>query len=179
MEEILASISRIIADDKKPAEAIPRPAGDQKTEVLELTEVVEEDGTIRRITPKAPAVPDRAEPAIPERIEPAPPRLTAAEPVPPAAGPKRDPGVRDHVLSAAAAGAAAAALGRLATSSAAGERSEDAEPQPAGSGHALEDIVRDALRPLLRSWLDAHLPALAERLAREEIARVLQEAGLR
>jgi cell pole-organizing protein PopZ len=177
MEEILASITRIIADDKQPGEATPRPAGEQKNEVLELTEAVEEDGTVRRITPKAPAVPERVEPTLAERIEPAPPRLTAADPIPPAAEPKLDPGVRDHVLSAAAAGAAAAALGRLATMPPAGNRSE--EPERAASGHALEDIVRDALRPLLRSWLDAHLPALAEKLAREEIARVLQEAGLR
>ncbi|MGH7100366.1 MAG: DUF2497 domain-containing protein, partial [Stellaceae bacterium] len=91
--------------------------------------------------------------------------------------PKLDPGVRDHVLSAAAAGAAVAALGRLAATPPPGNRPE--EPERGGSGNALEDLVRDALRPLLRSWLDANLPALAEKLAREEIARILREAGLR
>jgi len=32
---------------------------------------------------------------------------------------------------------------------------------------------------MLQSWLDEHLPAIVERLVREEIARVVDEAGLR
>jgi len=35
------------------------------------------------------------------------------------------------------------------------------------------------LRPLLQDWLDGHLPAIVERLVREEIARVVGEARLR
>lgn len=190
MEEILASISRIIADDKTPGEAAAHPAGEPKSEVLELTEAVAEDGSVRRITPRAPDAVERAEPsagteriapAFAGRVEPAPPRLAAPDPGAPAPeprlDPKLDPGVREQVLSAAAAGAAAAALGRLAATPPAGGR--PAEPERSTGGQTIEDIVRDALRPLLRSWLDAHLPALAERLAREEIARILHEAGLR
>ncbi|HJU18367.1 MAG TPA: DUF2497 domain-containing protein, partial [Stellaceae bacterium] len=93
---------------------------------------------------------------------------------PPQSEPTIDPAVRDHVLSAAAAGAAAAAFGRLAATPRAPEEEERRE-----GGNTLEAIVRDALRPLLRSWLNEHLPELAERLAREEVARVLQRAGLR
>ena len=85
--------------------------------------------------------------------------------------------MRDHVLSAATAGAAAAALGRLAAMPRTGGSPED--QGHAEGAHTIEGIVRDVLRPLLRSWLDEHLPALAEKLAREEIARVLHEAGLR
>src|SRR5215471_13116329 len=50
MEEIIASISRIITEDKRPIE--PRsPASDEKPGILELTEVVNEDGSVRRVTP--------------------------------------------------------------------------------------------------------------------------------
>jgi cell pole-organizing protein PopZ len=36
----------------------------------------------------------------------------------------------------------------------------------------LEDLVREMLRPLLKSWLDDNLPSLVERLVRAEIERV-------
>ncbi|MBE7211177.1 MAG: DUF2497 domain-containing protein [Gluconacetobacter diazotrophicus] len=39
-------------------------------------------------------------------------------------------------------------------------------------GPTLEDIVRDELRGQLKSWLDANLPALVERLVRFEIERL-------
>ena len=44
------------------------------------------------------------------------------------------------------------------------------------SGPTLEDMVRDELRPLLKSWLDAELPALVERVVRQEIERVVARA---
>lgn len=36
----------------------------------------------------------------------------------------------------------------------------------------LEDIVKEMMRPMLKSWLDDNLPPLVERLVREEIERV-------
>jgi hypothetical protein len=45
------------------------------------------------------------------------------------------------------------------------------------SGPALEDIVREELRPLLKAWLDANLPPLVERLVRAEIERVVGRAA--
>ncbi|WP_436642122.1 PopZ family protein [Microbaculum sp. FT89] len=36
----------------------------------------------------------------------------------------------------------------------------------------LEDLVGDMLRPMLKDWLDDNLPALVEKLVREEIERV-------
>ena len=36
----------------------------------------------------------------------------------------------------------------------------------------LEDLVRDMLKPMLKEWLDAHLPDMVERLVRAEIERV-------
>lgn len=41
----------------------------------------------------------------------------------------------------------------------------------------LDDTVERVLRPLLAHWLDAHLPALVERLVREEIARIAGPRG--
>jgi cell pole-organizing protein PopZ len=36
----------------------------------------------------------------------------------------------------------------------------------------LEDIVREMLRPMLKAWLDDNLPPLVERMVRDEIERV-------
>jgi cell pole-organizing protein PopZ len=38
--------------------------------------------------------------------------------------------------------------------------------------HTLEDIVREMLKPMLKSWLDDNLPPLVERLVAAEIQRV-------
>lgn len=40
------------------------------------------------------------------------------------------------------------------------------------SSLTLEDIVRSELKPLLRAWLDQHLPTVIDRLVREELERV-------
>jgi uncharacterized protein len=40
------------------------------------------------------------------------------------------------------------------------------------NARTLEDLVREMLRPLLKSWLDDNLPTLVERLVRAEIERV-------
>ena len=36
----------------------------------------------------------------------------------------------------------------------------------------LDDVVRETLRPMLKSWLDEHLPSLVERMVEAEIERV-------
>jgi cell pole-organizing protein PopZ len=40
------------------------------------------------------------------------------------------------------------------------------------NAQTLEDLVREMLRPLLKTWLDDNLPGLVERLVRSEIERV-------
>ena len=42
----------------------------------------------------------------------------------------------------------------------------------ASNTRSMEDVVTDALRPMLKSWLDENLPELVERLVRAEIERV-------
>jgi uncharacterized protein len=40
------------------------------------------------------------------------------------------------------------------------------------NARTLEDLVREMLRPMLKSWLDDNLPSLVERIVRAEIERV-------
>jgi uncharacterized protein len=40
------------------------------------------------------------------------------------------------------------------------------------NGRTLEDLVRELLRPMLKTWLDDNLPNMVERLVRAEIERV-------
>ena len=40
------------------------------------------------------------------------------------------------------------------------------------NARTLEDLVREMLRPMLKSWLDDNLPGLVERIVRAEIERV-------
>ena len=41
----------------------------------------------------------------------------------------------------------------------------------------LEALILERLDPLLDDWISRHLPALAERLVREEIRRLMDKAG--
>lgn len=48
---------------------------------------------------------------------------------------------------------------------------------PAGSRKepTLEDLLRDEMRPLIKEWLDRHLPALVERLLQAELERLIAD----
>jgi cell pole-organizing protein PopZ len=45
------------------------------------------------------------------------------------------------------------------------------------NGQTIEGLVREMLRPMLKSWLDDNLPGLVERLVRAEIERVSRGRG--
>ena len=62
--------------------------------------------------------------------------------------------------------AAAASRERLAALSALRQRE-----MPADTG-ALEAVVREMLKPMLKEWLDEHLPGIVEQLVTREIARI-------
>ncbi len=49
--------------------------------------------------------------------------------------------------------------------------------QATGGERSIEDITRELLRPMLKSWLDHNLPKLVERLVREEIERVARRGN--
>lgn len=174
MEEIIASISRMIAEDGRSAPVRRAPPMDEDDDILELTEAIDEEGRVRPIpAPEAGGVAGTAgsadEPTEPVvRVGPGAPRgAVAADPAAEAC----------PIVSPAVAQTAAAAFDELA---AAARPPRPAEGPSAGAaGRTLEELVRESLRPLLREWLDRHLPAIVERLVREEIARVAGTAGPR
>ena len=152
MEDILASIRRILNED----EAQPAAPG----------------------ADAAPAAPGVAEaPAPAAAAAPSPLVLTeemmvsepAAAPSPAVAAPAAPaaPQVAEGLLAPAVAAAAAASVGRL-LHAVSGERGATVTR----GGPSIEDVVREELRPLLKDWLDQHLPAIVERLVRAEIERV-------
>ena len=167
MEEILASIRRIIAEDGEqpavaPAPVAAAPAAAQSVpaskgeEILELTEVVEEEH----------AAPD---PPAPESASPEP----EPEPVPTPAAVSGD-----RLVSDAAAAASLAALSQIHQL---GPRNEKRMSDiPMGEGQrTIEDMVREMLRPLLKEWLDSNLPHLVERVVQEEVSRLVRDVQRR
>jgi hypothetical protein len=128
MEDILASIKKVIAEEKelrtsvRPAQApedeqLAEDIGEAEEDVLELDE------------PLAPAA-DLGPPLIDEQV----------------------------------AGQSRQALEQLQTVAA----SVPAAPQV----NPLEDIVREMLRPMLKAWLDEHLPHMVEDHVKREITRI-------
>jgi len=186
MEEILASIRRIIAEDGEAAPAAPAAAEAKPArgeEVLELTEVVEEDGTVvsitaggRKAAPEPPPPPPPPPPKAIFGVETAPPPPPRPEPPPPLPLPPMPEESPDRLVSEDTAVASVAALSQLNTM---GGRDQLGNLPLGDAGRTLEDLVRELLRPMLRDWLDAHLPQLVERLVREEIQRMSREAQAR
>jgi hypothetical protein len=179
MEEILASIRRIIAEEGDPppevTDALPLRAGGPEDDILELTEMLADDGSVVRVIPGAAAM---TSPLI-EASEPSP-FETAAEPEPSAPAPEAVMAALeadeqdDGMLSASSAAASVAALAKLIDRDTRARESERPAP-PAGP--SLDAVVRDMLRPMLSAWLDQNLPQLIERMVRDEIARLARDAG--
>jgi cell pole-organizing protein PopZ len=74
-----------------------------------------------------------------------------------------------EALVAPAAAAAAAASVEALLKELRQERAELVQHQ----SPTVEAVVRSEIRPLLKTWLDEHLPALVERLVRAEIERLV------
>ena len=47
-----------------------------------------------------------------------------------------------------------------------------AAPTPHAGGRTMEDVVLEALRPMLKDWLDANLPGMVEAMVAKEISRI-------
>lgn len=103
----------------------------------------------------APAAARPARPAPQATHEPQKGAAMAAKITPP-------PSIIDDpaLMSPAATAAVSAAFNSLASTI----LSKDAR--------TLEDLMREMMKPMLRSWLDDNLPGLVERLVRSEIERV-------
>ncbi|TDH64091.1 DUF2497 domain-containing protein [Dankookia rubra] len=177
MEDILASIRRILSEDE--ASPAPQPEAGAGAAQPAVTPAEDEplDLTEEMLVPApAPSAPVPVAPVVDASPPPAVVALPVAEPAPePAAPPAAEPAgapaspPEDRaLLGAAAAAAAAASVGSLLRAVAA-DRSSSVHR----GGPSIEDVVREELRPLLKDWLDAHLPPLVERLVRAEIERVV------
>jgi cell pole-organizing protein PopZ len=183
MEEIIASISRVIAEDKHSVDTRSGDPGgraspiQEGSDVLELTQVVDEDGSVRRITSRTAA---ETAPSSEPVAAPGPHPPNATTHIDPQGYAKSEPTlnpVGERIVSTATSGAAAAAFAQLGALPR--DRRREAELPLGGTERTIEEIVRGMLRPMLQSWLDEHLPDIVERLVREEIARVVGESGLR
>lgn len=47
----------------------------------------------------------------------------------------------------------------------------------AGEGRTLEDLVTDLLRPMVKEWLDANLPTIVEEKVEDEVQRLARRRG--
>jgi len=159
MDDILASIRRILNEDEAPPGAAATAPG-------------------------APAATPTAPPPAPPR-PPAPPQqpieLTESMMVqppqgPPAASPPKSepprPTGSDTLVAPTVAAATTASVGKLLAAVA-----QERGAAVSRNGPTIEDLVREELRPLLKEWLDQHLPPVVERLVRAEIERVVSRAG--
>ena len=155
MEEILASIRRIISEDDAPggaaAEAEPEPEAHAAEEPIPIPPAEEE-----------PAHEDDGALELTERVEShGDLDVYASEPEP---EPEPAPAAMDMgegLVGDPAAAAAAAHFGHLSSTIL----------MPA-DGRTLEDVVRELLRPLLKGWLDEHLPTIVQTAVQAEVERI-------
>lgn len=173
MEEILSSIKRIIAEEDGATQAprAPRRAVPQVVEatapvaIAEVEETV--DDQVLELTdalpgePEAVAAPVQEEPVmtVPAKPEPKPAKAAPRPRVAAVAAPET-PSVVMSDTSAQAARDSLVSLSKLLV------RPED------GQSNTLEGLVRDMLRPMLKEWLDAHLPEIVESMVKREIDRI-------
>ncbi|MBJ6125102.1 PopZ family protein [Microvirga splendida] len=172
MEDILASIRRIISDDQEtPASEPQEPSSSPLKSVLDIAEL--HVSPLIGTSPNEPLlgpwsrgdaefVDSRSEAgSYPEWRAPdaadEPAAIIVPEPVVKAAA--------DSLLSGAASASVSGAFNRLS------ETVKPAQPQ------TVEDLMKEMLRPMLKTWLDDNLPSLVERLVRDEIERVTRCRG--
>ena len=211
MEEILASIRRIIADDDatksgspaaeppipapRPAPPPPRILHDPVPPALHVSEEPAEAEVVDAFNEAAEEessdILDLTESMATPAFEPAPPPARPPKPPQAAPGPASLQFGKIEALSEVsfdesepkqAAQRNDAPPFRLSAepgllsrdTSAAVDSAFNALAQTVlvQNARTLEDLVREMLRPMLKSWLDDNLPGLVERLVRAEIERV-------
>ncbi|NOT38974.1 MAG: DUF2497 domain-containing protein [Alphaproteobacteria bacterium] len=189
MEEILASIRRIISEDSDPGKSGPAmSAQDGGGEVLELTNIVHDDGSIGSASHAAPEprmarrpapqpMPQRREPEPLQLRDPMPEPRCARRPQPMAAAHAPEPtrhmrpqpefkmadnSDREGILSNQASSAVTNAFGML---------SRERDVSVGAGGANLEEMVQQMLKPMLAAWLEQNLPEIVERVVQEEVER--------
>ena len=190
MEEILASIRRIISEDDReddapgddaPAESAPPDSATEETavaeepsnddDVLELTDEIGDDDDTVVSLPTATSV-DEFESTDDDVAE-----AEAEVDVPVVIEVERDDaGLAendgDGLISPPAASDSTNQFAALAAA-VAGQQSV----MSMGVGNrTIEDLVKEVMRPMIKEWLDANLPSLVERLVGREIDRMSRRA---
>lgn len=147
MEEILASIRRIISEEEQaPAEPIL-----DLTQTEEPAAAAEDDDIVFEAVEEIVMAP------APEPVSVAPP-VAVVDIAPPAPA--------EPILSSPTASAAAGSLARLAGTL----RIADSP------GQTVEGVVRELLKPMLKDWLDKNLPAIVEARVEAELERIARLA---
>ena len=192
MEEILASIRRIISEDDAPAEtpaaaapeATPEPVPEPLAAETIFAAPVEPTPEPAAVEDDVLELTDRYEaPAetigdldvvehTPEAYQPEP------EPAPLYAESAPEPAPSyDTLVGDSAAASAASAFAGLAASF------KKPEPAPAApgdlpfvSGNTVEAMVAEMLRPLLKDWLDNNLPGIVQAAVQKEVERIARSA---
>jgi cell pole-organizing protein PopZ len=173
MEEILASIRRIISEDEAPADGAAAPPAEAEPEPaaaetpLPIPEPEPEPVAAAHETAFEPDD-DDSDLELTQKVEthgdldfvaadPEPAPAFAPEPVAEEFAPTPALNlVSDHV-----AAAAAATFGQLSSNIL----------MPA-EGRTLEDVVREMLRPMLQQWLDTNLPGIVQEAVQSEVERI-------
>ncbi|CAN7176860.1 DUF2497 domain-containing protein [Brevundimonas sp. LjRoot202] len=204
MEEILASIRRIISEDDAPAETAPAaaapaeaepesefeqpaaaeasPALMDETPAMQEPAASEEDVLELTDTYEAPAAESigdldvtPAEPEVdPFPVEAVSESVFAPEPEHPADTTSISPPTGYDTLVGDSAAASAASAFAGLASSL--KKSEPME-SATPSGPTLDELARSLLRPMLKEWLDANLPGIVEAQVRKEVERIARNAG--
>ena len=199
MEEILASIRRIIADDdtgkaakapeKPPEVAAPKPAAAAPARpapppvarapappaAANKQEDIDAMLANLEATPKVEAKPAPPMPPPPDVLE-LTEAMAAPTPVPgPAPSFRTIVGESDVVFTDPSEQRAAPEQALISSSTMSAVDSAFnslAHTVLGNNARTLEDLVKEMLRPMLKGWLDDNLPGLVERIVRAEIERV-------
>ena len=200
MEEILASIRRIISEDDAPADTAAAPAAAAPEPEPEAPASEPEAPTAVAASAPEPVVEAPAEDDVLELTDryeapaesvgdidvvdpadepfPAAPHPTPIVEEPVAAAPTPAPAYDSLVGESAAASAASAFAGLHASF-----KKPEAEAAPSrgmdlnfASGSTVEAMVAEMLRPMLKDWLDANLPGIVEAQVRKEVERIARSA---
>lgn len=178
MEDILASIRNILADEEDKAKDVAEKqpensaADGKKAGVVDLTA----DMIVNETQKAKAAMVETPEEAIDDDFTPEPviPRQPMKEEtLNDLIQEKQQPSDDDVLMSRPTIEAAAHSLSGLRDFAA--EQKGDL-----GNGTlTIEAIVRESVKPYLKEWLDAHLPEIVERIVKKEVAYIMDRMNLK
>lgn len=199
-DELGAAEARAEAlDDDVEAMAEGDDGDDETEDVLELTKMVRDGGEVVDLKAEAAEPEEAAEEPVTstepagEPAPEAPPAIDDHEiELAPAAETEPAPAAIDEPMTEeptavesnqataelVSSSAATVATGAFAKLTQAIQRTPPEESVADDSGRSVEQFVEDMARPLLKDWLDEHLPQIVERLVEKEIQKIARRAEL-